>query len=195
MDWQTSAGLVVSRAIGPKFVPSAPVRSPAAESFDPIARKVWIMGLFDFLKDAGEDLGRQQEEAAELKSNQDKAAAMTRQVEMLGLKVEDLQIGYDDGVVTVNGSAPSQEEREKLILLLGNIQGVARVDDRLNVEKPEAEATFYTVKSGDSLSRIAKAHYGDAMKYPVIFEANRPMLKDPDKIYPGQVLRIPALDA
>ena len=70
--------------------------------------------------------------------------------------------------------------------------GVARVDDQLVVEVPEPEATLYTVKSGDSLSKIAKAHYGDAMKYPVIFEANKPMLKDPDRIYPGQVLRIPA---
>jgi len=54
---------------------------------------------------------------------------------------------------------------------------------------------MYTVKSGDSLSKIAKAHYGDAMKYPVIFEANKPQLTDPDKIYPGQVLRIPPLEA
>lgn len=57
----------------------------------------------------------------------------------------------------------------------------------------EPEATLYTVQSGDSLSKIAKVHYGDAMKYPVIFKANQPMLKDPDKIYPGQVLRIPPL--
>jgi nucleoid-associated protein YgaU len=70
---------------------------------------------------------------------------------------------------------------------------VAQVNDLTTVEAPEPEATFYTVKSGDSLSAIAKAHYGDAMKYPEIFEANKPMLKDPDKIYPGQVLRIPPL--
>ena len=50
----------------------------------------------------------------------------------------------------------------------------------------------YTVEKGDTLSRIAKEMYGDAGKYPAIFEANKPMLKDPDKIYPGQVLRIPA---
>ena len=58
---------------------------------------------------------------------------------------------------------------------------------------PEPEGTYYEVKKGDTLSKIAKAQYGDAMKYPQIFEANRPMLKDPDKIYPGQVLRIPPL--
>ena len=49
--------------------------------------------------------------------------------------------------------------------------------------------------SGDSLSKIAKEHYGNAMKYPVIFEANKPMLEHPDKIYPGQVLRIPAIES
>lgn len=81
--------------------------------------------------------------------------------------------------------------------ILGDLDGYmgrpSRVDDRMAVGAPEPEATFYTVVSGDSLSKIAKAQYGDPMKYPVIFEANQPMLKDPDKIYPGQVLRIPAL--
>ena len=77
---------------------------------------------------------------------------------------------------------------------MGNTQGVARVDDQLKVEKPAPEAVMYTVQPGDSLSKIAKAHYGDAMKYTVIFEANKPMLSHPDKIYPGQVLRIPSED-
>ena len=74
---------------------------------------------------------------------------------------------------------------------MGNVAGVAQVDDRIVVEAPEPEATFYTVVGGDTLSKIAKEHYGDAMKYPVIFEANKPMLTDPNKIYVGQVLRIP----
>ena len=81
------------------------------------------------------------------------------------------------------------------MLALGNVTGIATVDDRINVVHPKPESTFYEVKSGDSLSKIAKAHYGDAMKYPLIFEANKPMLKDPDKIYPGQVLRIPPLES
>ena len=102
-------------------------------------------------------------------------------------------MGFKDGVVTVEGKVASQEEREKIVLILGNTQGVSQVDDRLEVEAPAPEARMYTVESGDSLSKIAKEVYGDAMKYPVIFEANKPMLKDPDKIYPGQVLRIPAL--
>jgi nucleoid-associated protein YgaU len=79
-------------------------------------------------------------------------------------------------------------------LVLGNTEGIATVDDNITVITPKVESKFYTVEKGDSLSKIAKAMYGDAMKYPVIFEANKPMLKDPDLIYPGQVLRIPALD-
>ncbi len=82
--------------------------------------------------------------------------------------------------------------REKVVLVLGNTAGIAQVDDRLEVERKEPEAQFYTVKSGDTLSKIAKQYYGNANKYPTIFEANRPMLQNPDKIYPGQVLRIPA---
>ena len=59
--------------------------------------------------------------------------------------------------------------------------------------KEEAMARFHTVMRGDTLSKIAKNFYGDAMKYPLIFEANKPMLSHPDKIYPGQVLRIPPI--
>jgi nucleoid-associated protein YgaU len=97
----------------------------------------------------------------------------------------------------------TQADREKVVLAIGNTPGVGRVDDQLTVlaavddegevveEEEEIVAVMYTVKKGDTLSAIAKAHYGNANKYPVIFEANKPMLQDPDKIYPGQVLRIP----
>ncbi len=87
----------------------------------------------------------------------------------------------------------SQGDKEKIVLAVGNTAGIGRVDDQFEIENPEPEATFYTVQSGDSLSKIAKQQYGNAMKYPAIFEANEPMLTDPDKIYPGQVLRIPPL--
>ena len=111
------------------------------------------------------------------------------------LPVQNLKVDFDDGTATVYGQADNQPVKENIILFLGNIQGVGRVDDRMEVVNPGPQAQMYTVKSGDTLSKIAKEYYGDAMKYPVIFEANTPMLKDPDKIYPGQVLRIPALDA
>lgn len=152
------------------------------------------MGFFDFLKDAGDDLSAQQAQIAEDKAEKAKALAMQQQIEMLGLKVEGLAVGFDDGVAVVEGAVPDQQEAEKVVLVLGNIQGVARVDDRLTVAAPAPAATLYTVKKGDTLGAIAQVHYGKASRYPVIFEANRPMLSDPNKIYPGQVLRIPALD-
>jgi nucleoid-associated protein YgaU len=94
-------------------------------------------------------------------------------------------------VAYVKGKVGTQEQREKIVLAVGNVSGIAKVDDRLEVTTPEPEARYYTVGKGDTLSKIAKQYYGDANKYPQIFEANKPMLKHPDKIYPGQVLRVP----
>jgi nucleoid-associated protein YgaU len=147
------------------------------------------MGLIDFVVNAGAKLfGRGKEEAAE-----DKAAALTGFISKMGLEVEDLRVDVQEQLAKVFGRTSSQEVREKVILAVGNTDGIAQVEDNLEVVTPEPEAVYYTVVSGDSLSKIAKAQYGDAMKYPVIFEANKPMLTDPDKIYPGQVLRIPPL--
>jgi len=152
------------------------------------------MGLFDFVKDAGARLfssakpTQPPEEAAK-----ESAEALSKAVFDLNLNVKNLQIDFKDDVVTLRGETPSQADREKVVLAVGNVRGVSRVDDRLTVEKPEPEAVMYTVKPGDTLSKISKAHYGNAMKYMVIFEANKPMLENPDKIYPGQTLRIPSL--
>lgn len=144
------------------------------------------MGLIDFVMNAGKSLfGESEEEAAA------RGTALTNHVNKMGLGVDDLTVTVSEETATVKGTAPSQAAREKVVLAVGNVEGIAKVDDRMTVEKPEPEATYYTVVSGDTLSKIAKVQYGDAMKYPVIFEANKPMLEDPDKIYPGQVLRIP----
>ncbi len=164
------------------------------------------MGLFSFLKNAGakifsgEKVKEVELDAAEAKKVAEEAI-MKRQkmilmrgvVDSLGIDIENFDIALHDDEVTAYGQVDSQADKEKVILALGNVEGVATVDDRISVVNPEPEAVFYTVKSGDSLSKIAKAHYGDAMKYQAIFEANKPMLTHPDKIYPGQVLRIPAL--
>lgn len=155
------------------------------------------MGLFSFLKKAGSNLfGKDEETRAKEAAKQLEArkSLLHNEVSKLNFNVEDLSIELDDDTVTVYGKVDSQEEKEKVVLALGNVTGIATVDDRINVVNPKPESTFYEVKSGDSLSKIAKAHYGDAMKYPVIFEANKPMLSDPDKIYPGQVLRIPPIE-
>lgn len=167
------------------------------------------MGLFSFLKAAGAKLvGSKAAENDTTKSTtapnasmdalkdaseKSKAAMLSSQILSHGLQVENLDIVVDDDTATVYGQVESTSVKEKVILLVGNTEGIATVDDRLSVVNPEPEATFYTVKEGDSLSKIAKEHYGDMMKYPVIFEANRPMLTSADLIYPGQVLRIPAL--
>ena len=87
---------------------------------------------------------------------------------------------------------PDQATREKILLCCGNVHAVEHVNDQMTVAAPAAEARYYTVKSGDTLSKISKDMYGDANHYNLIFEANRPMLSNPDKIYPGQTLRIPA---
>ncbi len=161
------------------------------------------MGFFDFLKDAGKKVAAPEPESmtkdyspAEIRAINEKrrVKGLMIEVEGLGLDVDDLAIEVDGDSATVRGSVNSQEDKEKVVLAIGNTAGIARVDDQLTVEADEPEAQFHTVESGDTLSAIAKHYYGDAMKYPVIFEANKPMLTDPDKIYPGQVLRIPAID-
>jgi nucleoid-associated protein YgaU len=149
------------------------------------------MGIFDFVKEAGERLFGGREARAEAK--QETEEALVNQVNQMGLKAENLNIDFDDGVATIKGSTASQEEREKIVLLVGNTKGIAQVDDQMTVQIQEPEAILYTVESGDSLSKIAKQQYGNAGKYMAIFDANKPMLKDPNKIYPGQVLRIPPL--
>jgi nucleoid-associated protein YgaU len=151
------------------------------------------MGLVDFVLGAGDKIFGPRE------SDQERSAKLENQVRRMGIPVEMLRIDVKGEQATVNGKVQSQADREKIVLTVGNTNGIAKVDDRLELvakkeaPKKEPEAKYYTVVKGDSLSKIAKAQYGDAMKYPTIFEANKPMLKDPDKIYPGQVLRIPPL--
>jgi len=95
------------------------------------------------------------------------------------------------GTVTVSGQTPDQATKEKVLLCCGNVQSVAAVNDMLTVAQPEPEAQYYTVVKGDTLSKVSKQYYGDPNQYMKIFDANKPMLSHPDKIYPGQVLRIP----
>ncbi len=151
------------------------------------------MGLFDFVKDAGEKLFGGKEAHATAKAETEQA--LVNQVQQMGLGVDGFGVAFNNGVATLRGKARSQEQREKIILLIGNTKGIAQVDDQMTVDIPAPQAVLYTVKSGDTLSAIAKERYGEAGKYTVIFEANKPMLKDPNKIYPGQVLRIPPVTA
>jgi LysM repeat protein len=109
------------------------------------------------------------------------------------LPVEQLGVQFDGatGTVTVSGQTPDQATKEKVLLCCGNVQSVAAVNDMLTVVQPEPEAQYYTVVKGDTLSKVSKQYYDDPNQYMKIFDANKPMLSHPDKIYPGQVLRIP----
>lgn len=169
------------------------------------------MGLFSFVKNAGAKLFGKKKKAApkvEEKIDNDKSAdnametALEAVVKSLGLEVEGLNIRVDGDAVTISGIAASDEVREKVILAVGNVEGIASVDDQMEVMQSDEgtprgldETTFYTVEKGDTLWKIADAHYGNGAKYNAIFEANKPMLESADKIYPGQLLRIPPLRA
>ena len=163
------------------------------------------MGILDFVKNAGEKLFKPGDERRETLIEQ----------HLANNGISGIAVEVDGDKATLTGTAKDMATREKAVLVAGNVDGIGSVDDRISVTNParssaplataatpaaaapapaqEAWASrTYTVQSGDSLSKIAKEMYGDAGKYQQIFEANKPMLKDPDKIYPGQVLRIPA---
>lgn len=157
------------------------------------------MGIIDFFKDA-------------LGGNPD-ADDIKKQIAGLGLKVQNFGVEIQNGTAILTGLAADRPEASKIVMAVGNTKGIAKVDNRMRVplstvqpaaatttEAPQADdhadeeaVVFYPVEKGETLSGIAKRLYGDANKYMKIFEANRPMLSDPDKIYPGQVLRVPPL--
>ena len=165
------------------------------------------MGMLSFFKDAGEKLfGKGPAQAALAQVQADPASvekakaasdaagdAIMNYIESQGLKATGLTVAFDPmkSTATVYGVAPDTATKEKIVLCCGNVAGVAAVVDQMTVDQSEPEAQYYTVVRGDTLSKIAKQYYGDANKYPAIFEANKPMLKSPDLIYPGQMLRIP----
>ncbi len=159
------------------------------------------MGLVSFIKNAGEKLFKSEE-----RREQEKAADILAHIKKFGFDTSNIQATVDGSKVTLTGKVDTWINKNKIVVSAGNVEGIDAVDDRLMVvqakpvtpaQTPVAplppEKQFYTVKKGDYLSKIAKEVYGDAKKYPVIFEANKPMLKDPDLIYPGQVLVIPPL--
>lgn len=164
------------------------------------------MGIFDFVKDAGAKIFGKDNDRS------DAGKPLGAHLRDHGIDPSTIQFRTSGDTVVMEGTVPDQDTREKAVLIVGNVDGIERVDDRLRVSAARADfsgvsatststahaggdgdwtSKTYTVESGDTLSAISKKVYGDASKYPKIFEANKPMLKDPDKIYPGQVLRIP----
>jgi len=149
--------------------------------------------MFDFAREAGQALRNA------IGGGHDDVSAqeLAQSLQQNGVTIQNGQITVRGDTVSITGMADSQAEKEKAILILGNTKGVAHVDDQIQVQGAQQvqqtaqQSRFYQVKPGDTLSKIAKEVYGDAGAYQQIFEANRPMLSDPDKIYPGQTLRIP----
>ena len=150
------------------------------------------MGLFSFIKDAGEKLFGIKAATAAEDAGAQAGKAIEAYIAQQNLGLSNLGVAFADGRVTLTGNAPSQEAAEKAVLAAGTVEGVTEVDNQIQFPAG-TETRYHDVVKGDTLSAIAKQYYGDANKYPVIFEANKPMLSHPDKIYPGQKLRIPAL--
>jgi nucleoid-associated protein YgaU len=165
------------------------------------------MGMLSFIKDAGQKLfgiGEAHAAAAEVaaepspenvqRMSDAASAAIQDYIGTMNLGVSDLAIAFNapTGEVQVSGVAPDQATKEKVLLCCGNVQGVGSVVDQMTVAEPSDESQYYTVEAGDNLSKISKEFYDTPNKYMAIFEANQPMLSHPDKIYPGQLLRIPA---
>ena len=149
------------------------------------------MGLFDFVKDVGRQIFDTDAEAAD---------NIKQHLEIKTTGLSNLDVQFDDGTVTICGDCTSEAVRERAILIAGNVQGVEKVvaDDlrapKPKPEEPEEKAEIYEIVSGDTLGAIAKRYYGNASKYMKIFEANKDIISDPNKIYPGQKIRIPLED-
>ncbi|MFO8184196.1 MAG: peptidoglycan-binding protein LysM [Candidatus Aegiribacteria sp.] len=150
------------------------------------------MGVMDFMKEAGEKL-------AEMGQNAEMAKKIEERIGHFGIGIKGLEVSVDDDTATVKGFPASEEDREKALLVAGNVRGIGRVSDQMRVKGAlpksgkagHTKTRFHTVQKGDTLSAIAKKFYGSPNDYMKIFKANKPMLDSPDKIYPGQVLRIP----
>jgi nucleoid-associated protein YgaU len=143
------------------------------------------MGFFDFVKDAGKKLlGKGDDNEAihkEIAANSDT------------MPIDNLEVVVEGDTVVLKGNAKTEEDRIKAALIAGNVEGVAKVDaSALEVEEPSViDDIFYEIQKGDTLWKVAEIYYKDGSRYPEIFEANREVIKDPDLIYPGQMIRIP----
>lgn len=144
------------------------------------------MGLINFIKNAGKKLGFGDDDPPT-------AEALKKELDSFNLGTENVSVEIEGDKAIVKGEVIDQQTLEKAVLAVGNTLGISKVDSQLKAPD-QKDPVVYTVEKGDSLWKIAEEQYGNGSKYTAIFEANRPMLKDPGEIYPGQVLRIPATD-
>lgn len=153
------------------------------------------MGLFTFIKNAGKKIFGGKEDDISPEALAEKKQAILDYVSGMNMNIKDFDASINaEGVVTLKGAVDNMTDYEKVGLMAGNISGVSDVNNEMTFAAGEeiGETKYHTVESGDTLWAIATSHYGDGNKYPVIVDANQPMIKDADEIYPGQVLRIPA---
>jgi hypothetical protein len=141
------------------------------------------MGLFDFAANIGRKLFGKDEEAP---------AKIQEHLEADNPGISGLGVNFANGVVTLSGQAETSEALEKAILMAGNVKGVTKVvSEGVSAPPLPEDVQYYEIKSGDTLWAVAKKFYGAGNKYTQIFEANREVIKDPDKIFVGQKIRIP----
>jgi len=140
------------------------------------------------------EVARKKAAAKERMAEYKKSNELEQYVTSLGLDASGVDIRFDNGTAYITGEVPDQAARERIILAVGNAQGVGKVDEEIEVADPAEEAHFHTVAPGDTLWAVAEKVYGDGNRYTEIFEANKPMLSNPDLIFPGQVLRCPMDD-
>jgi nucleoid-associated protein YgaU len=144
------------------------------------------MGLLDFAASIGRKLFGAEAEASDV---------IKKLVEEDNPGIENFQVDVKDGRAVLSGTAKSAEALEKAVLIVGNIQGIEKINiDAVTIADGSTlrgEDEFYIIEKGDTLWKIAEKAYGNGATYQKIFEANREVIKDADKIFPGQKIRIP----
>lgn len=166
------------------------------------------MATYKFIPDAGRQLpeirqkgahtaskSRSEEEELEDEVPNFSAAQRLEQLASeLGLPTEGIHIQIEDETVLLKGMVNSQETKEKLILLSGNLQGISEVVEELTTENAEEESHFHTVTREDNLKLIAEKYFEDSNRFEEIMQANSPFIEKEGDIYPGMVIRIPSLN-
>lgn len=164
------------------------------------------MARFKFISDAGIQLPeirqkgahtanktRKEEDENDTNVNTSAADRLAQQAYEIGLEVTDLRIQVEGEIVYLSGSVEDQERREKLILLVGNVQGISEVNEKVILEKEGEEAHFHTVTIEDNLKIIAEKYLESGNRAADIIKANSPFLKQEADVYPGMVIRIPQI--
>ncbi len=144
------------------------------------------MGFFDFIKEAGAKILGKGDDNDNVKSYLNKNSKT--------MPIENLEVIVDGETVTIKGHAKNAEDRAKAALIAGNIEGVTKVnfeDVTVEDDSIELQDLYYEIQKGDTLWKVADIYYKDGSRYPEIVEANLEVIKDADKIYPGQMIRIP----